>query len=71
MIPGVVPCPACERRPRPNRKAMCGPCWRVVPKPVQENLYRAWRQWSRDFGNPDHFRDYRDALDAAVIEAQR
>lgn len=64
-----VPCPTSCGRKRPEGKAMCGVCWRRVPKELQDQLYSAWRRWRRDFGNADAFRGYREALDAAVAEA--
>lgn len=40
-------CPGCGIRNRGADKAFCYPCWRRVPKPLQDRLYAAWRTYRR------------------------
>lgn len=45
-----LPCPVngCENY-RPAEHAMCRPCWRAVPRPLQRDVYKAWRERQRGY----------------------
>jgi hypothetical protein len=59
-------CPTgCGRTARTGH-LMCGPCWAEVPKHLQREVYRTWRNWRRNVADGDAMRAYREASDAAV-----
>lgn len=59
-------CPTgCGRAVR-NGQLMCGTCWREVPKHLQRDVNRTWREWRKDFGGAEAMHRYRAARDAAL-----
>lgn len=45
---------------------MCAACWREVPKHLQREVHRTWRQWRKNFGSEDAMAAYNDAAEAAI-----
>lgn len=50
---------------------MCGTHWRLVPKPLQADVYRAWRRLQADEHHhaSTRLQQYRSARDAAIHAA--
>jgi hypothetical protein len=45
---------------------MCLSCWREVPKELQRAVYRTFKAWWADRGDPEKFVAYDEAKDAAI-----
>ena len=59
-------CPiGCGRNCKPGH-LMCSGCWRLVPRDLQQEVYRTWRAWQRSNGDADRMAAYRSARDAAI-----
>ena len=52
-------------------KAMCEACWKRVPAPLEEALFRAWHRWQREPSNPERREQYRLTLDLCIAEAEK
>lgn len=62
------PCAVCQRSARKGH-LMCPHCWRVVPKPLQVDVWRTWRAFERRKSPRDGLSTlaaYRNACTAAV-----
>jgi hypothetical protein len=59
-------CPVgCGRRVQVGH-LMCRSCWSRVPRDLQQEVYRTWRAWRRDWGDLDLMHAYREAKEAAI-----
>ncbi len=69
----MKPCPTeCGKSVRPGN-LMCIWCWRLVPKPLQDDVWRTWHRYQRrppGAGRLGFFRVYRAAADAAIAAAR-
>lgn len=71
MSPSNGTCPTgCGRSARVGH-LMCGPCWSLVPKHLQRDVYRTWRAYRKaalagadDY--PDREAEYNQASEAAI-----
>jgi len=63
----ACPVPNCDRTVSKG-KLMCPGHWGAVPPEIQREVYRTWRAYRRDLGDPDRFEAY-DAARTAAIEA--
>lgn len=64
----TCPCAGCGRE-IPSGLLMCGPHWRMVPKPHQDAVWAAWRAAQGIADAPqadDRWLKYRAAVDLAV-----
>jgi hypothetical protein len=69
-LSGPVLCPSgCGRVQQPG-KLLCLPCWREVPKELQDDVYRTWRAYRASARSDPTFLDksraYRASRDAAI-----
>jgi hypothetical protein len=66
MSLGERDCPSgCGRTVRQGH-LLCAACWHQVPREIQQEVYRTWKKWRVDFGDPDKAEAYRSARDAAL-----
>lgn len=62
----MTDCPTgCDRAVAPGQ-LLCRPCWSLVPKPIQRDVYATWRKWQRNLGDVDAMEAYRSARAAAI-----
>lgn len=59
-------CPVGCGRHRRSGHLMCATCWREVPAPLQRDVHRTWRAWTRDLRDAEAMRAYRQASDTAI-----
>ena len=59
-------CPTgCGRSVRAGH-LMCGPCWSLVPGPIQKAVYRTWRAFNAGTGEWEPYATAREAAIASV-----
>ena len=62
----VMPCPTGCGRKVDTGKLLCLPCWREVPKHLQNDVYRTWRKVLAGSTDDDVLQAYETARDAAI-----
>jgi hypothetical protein len=65
----LCPVPGCRNERYSIQRLMCAPCWRRVPKHLQQAVNRAWSRRRRDFRDPQARQAHEDAKARAIAAA--
>lgn len=58
-------CGACGKVPVQAGRMACSDCWRLVPRPLQLAVFRAWAEWKLTMTD-DQWADYMTARKVAL-----